>query len=192
MSAVLEGEHGRESEWQPQEAQEATELNKGLSRRRLLNIIKGVGVGIGAAVIVGRDAIVAFAQQITGVLGSPSATTTIDGAQIPPPPPKFGGVINESAKDFEALVAAARRAAQGRAQCAADHDRRPGLRRQQHVRRDHPDAGAGPHRKCGTAIHAVPFHGALLAHARRADHRPQPSRGRLRRNLGTVDGLPWL
>jgi arylsulfatase A-like enzyme len=41
----------------------------------------------------------AAAQQVTGVLGSPSATTTIDGKQLPPPPPKFGGVINESAKD---------------------------------------------------------------------------------------------
>ena len=33
------------------------------------------------------------AQLITGTPGSPSATTTIDGKQIPPPPPKFGGVI---------------------------------------------------------------------------------------------------
>jgi arylsulfatase A-like enzyme len=39
------------------------------------------------------------AQQVTGELGSPSATTTIDGKQIPEPPPKFGGVIKESAKD---------------------------------------------------------------------------------------------
>ncbi len=39
------------------------------------------------------------AQQVTGTLGSPSATTTIDGKQIPPPPPKFGGVIKEDAKD---------------------------------------------------------------------------------------------
>jgi arylsulfatase A-like enzyme len=39
------------------------------------------------------------AQQVTGVLGSPSATTTIDGKQLPPPPAKFGGVIKESAKD---------------------------------------------------------------------------------------------
>jgi arylsulfatase len=37
--------------------------------------------------------------QITGVLGSPSATSTIDGKYLPPPPPKFGGVINLSAKD---------------------------------------------------------------------------------------------
>ena len=41
----------------------------------------------------------ASAQQVTGTLGSPSATTTIDGKQLPPPPPKFGGVIKESATD---------------------------------------------------------------------------------------------
>jgi arylsulfatase len=39
------------------------------------------------------------AQQVTGVPGSPSATTTIDGKQLPPPPPKFEGVIKENAKD---------------------------------------------------------------------------------------------
>src|SRR5208282_6090704 len=41
----------------------------------------------------------ASAQQITGVPGSPSATTTIDGKQLPPPPAPFGGVIKENAKD---------------------------------------------------------------------------------------------
>jgi arylsulfatase A-like enzyme len=39
------------------------------------------------------------AQQATGEPGSPSATTTLDGKQLPPPPSKFGGVIKESAKD---------------------------------------------------------------------------------------------
>jgi arylsulfatase len=38
-------------------------------------------------------------QQVTGTPGSPSATTSIDGAQLPPPPPKFGGVIKESYLD---------------------------------------------------------------------------------------------
>jgi arylsulfatase len=38
----------------------------------------------------------ALAQQTTGTPGSPSATTTIPGTQLPAPPPKFGGVINES------------------------------------------------------------------------------------------------
>jgi len=40
-----------------------------------------------------------LAQQVTGTLGSPSATTTLDGKALPPPPPKFGGVIKEDAKD---------------------------------------------------------------------------------------------
>ncbi|MGA9723270.1 MAG: arylsulfatase [Candidatus Binatus sp.] len=39
------------------------------------------------------------AQQITGVPGSPSATVTLDGKQLPPPPMPFGGVIKENAKD---------------------------------------------------------------------------------------------
>src|SRR5262249_22456833 len=37
------------------------------------------------------------AQQTTGAPGSPSATTTIDGRSLPPPPPKFGGEINLNA-----------------------------------------------------------------------------------------------
>src|SRR6266403_1115416 len=41
----------------------------------------------------------AVAQQINGTPGDPSATVTIDGKQIPPPPMKFGGVIKDSAKD---------------------------------------------------------------------------------------------
>src|SRR5262245_4867274 len=38
----------------------------------------------------------AMAQQTTGTPGSPSATTTISGKQLPPPAPKFGGVIKET------------------------------------------------------------------------------------------------
>jgi arylsulfatase len=37
--------------------------------------------------------------QTTGELGSPGATTTIDGKQLPPPDPKFGGVIKEKASE---------------------------------------------------------------------------------------------
>jgi hypothetical protein len=35
----------------------------------------------------------AIAQQVQGVPGSPSATTTIDGKYLPPPPRPFGGTI---------------------------------------------------------------------------------------------------
>src|SRR2546428_126669 len=44
-------------------------------------------------------AVTVNAQQITGIPGSPSATTTIDGRQIPPPPAPFGGVTNLNALD---------------------------------------------------------------------------------------------
>ena len=40
-----------------------------------------------------------LAQQVTGVAGSPGATVTIDGKQLPPPAPAFGGVIKEKASE---------------------------------------------------------------------------------------------
>lgn len=49
-----------------------------------------------------------FAQQVTGVLGSPEATTTIDGKQLPPPNPPFGGVIKERASAGERMSRADR------------------------------------------------------------------------------------
>jgi arylsulfatase len=39
----------------------------------------------------------AHSQQVTGTPGSPAATTTIDGKQLPSPDPKFGGVIKDGA-----------------------------------------------------------------------------------------------
>lgn len=42
------------------------------------------------------------AQQVTGELGSPSATISIDGNQLPPPDPQFGGVIKEKASESKA------------------------------------------------------------------------------------------
>ena len=44
-------------------------------------------------------ALPAPAQEITGTPGSPSATITIPGNQLPAPPQPFGGVIKETAKD---------------------------------------------------------------------------------------------
>ena len=35
-------------------------------------------------------------------VGSPMATTTLDGKQMPPPDPKFGGVIKEKASESKA------------------------------------------------------------------------------------------
>ncbi len=44
----------------------------------------------------------ASAQSVTGTLGSPSATTTIDGKQLPAPDPAFGGVIKDDALQSKA------------------------------------------------------------------------------------------
>jgi len=41
----------------------------------------------------------ADAQQVTGKLGSPGATTSISGQQLPAPQPEFGGVIKDDALD---------------------------------------------------------------------------------------------
>ena len=49
-------------------------------------------------VAVGVVPVIAVAQQITGVPGSPSAMTTINGQQLPAPPSKFGGVIKDTAQ----------------------------------------------------------------------------------------------
>ncbi len=44
----------------------------------------------------------ASAQETTGTPGSPDATTTIDGKQLPAPDPKFGGVIKNDALQSKA------------------------------------------------------------------------------------------
>ena len=49
---------------------------------------------LAAYLLVALVATPVSAQQTTGTPGSPSATTTIDGRQIPPPPGAFGGMIN--------------------------------------------------------------------------------------------------
>jgi hypothetical protein len=63
------------------------------------------------------------AQQVTGELGSPSATTTINGKQLPPPPSAIWRSDQAKRLGFQALVAAPHCAAQRRAQRVAHHDR---------------------------------------------------------------------
>jgi arylsulfatase A-like enzyme len=52
--------------------------------------------------VVAAATIPCLGQQVTGELGSPGATTTIDGKQLPPPDPKFGGVIKDGALQSKA------------------------------------------------------------------------------------------
>jgi arylsulfatase len=57
------------------------------------SVVSGILTFVLAAMLV----VPALAQQVTGVPGSPSATTTLSGQQLPPPDPQFGGVIKEGA-----------------------------------------------------------------------------------------------
>ena len=57
------------------------------------------GTLLSGAVILGVSICPAMAQQVTGTLGSPEATTTSPGTQLPAPEPKFGGVIKEKASE---------------------------------------------------------------------------------------------
>jgi len=55
-----------------------------------------------ASILAVLSAAPATAQQVTGTLGSPGATTTISNKQLPPPDPQFGGVIKDNALQSKA------------------------------------------------------------------------------------------
>jgi len=67
-----------------------------------MNAVKQVVAIVLSGVAFGLPSSSCIAQQVTGELGSPSATTTISGKQLPPPDPKFGGVIVEKASESKA------------------------------------------------------------------------------------------
>ncbi len=54
-------------------------------------------IPLAAALFVAAGMVAAQAQGTTGTPGSPSATTTIDGRELPPPPPPFRGRIERNA-----------------------------------------------------------------------------------------------
>jgi arylsulfatase A-like enzyme len=62
------------------------------STNRCLSFLIAMG-----AVVAMVLAFPVLAQEVTGTLGSPGATTTIPGNQLPPPPPEFKGKIGKNA-----------------------------------------------------------------------------------------------
>nr|WP_294528943.1 arylsulfatase [uncultured Rhodopila sp.] len=52
-----------------------------------------------STIVIASTSSSGVAQQVSGILGSPGATTTINGKQLPPPDPPFGGVIKERATE---------------------------------------------------------------------------------------------
>ena len=133
-----------------------------------------------------------FAPQTTGAPGSPSATTTIDGRQLPPPDPKFGGVIKEKASESKAWWAPRVVPPKGAPNVLL-------------IMTD--DVGFGAPGTFGgvvptpaldriakSGLRYTNFHSTSLCSPSRAaiDHRPQPPRGRLRGGGRNRDGVPGL
>jgi arylsulfatase len=65
-----------------------------MNARRLQRLFAGAALSALAGLATWTGA---HAQQVTGTLGSPSATSTISGNQLPAPNPPFGGVIKNDA-----------------------------------------------------------------------------------------------
>ena len=126
---------------------------------------------------------VATAQETTGVPGAPSATTTIDGHYLPNPPPAFGGEIGLDAKDSKPYWPPQIVPPKGAPNVLLIMTDDAGYGVSGTFGGVIPTPAHGPHRADGAALHAVPFHRALLADAGGADHRPQPSLRRLRRHF---------
>ena len=88
----------------------------------------------------------ALAQQITGTSVRPSATTTIDGKQLPRPAPNFGGVIKDDALQSTPWWAPRIVPPKGAPNILLIMTDDAGFACQ-HLRRRHPDTRHGPHRR---------------------------------------------
>ena len=99
-------------------------------------------------------ALPAFSQQAAPP-GSPAATTSIDGKQLPPPDPPFGGVIKDNALQSKPWWAPRVVPPKGAPNVLLIMTDDVGLRRSEHVRRRHSDAGARSHREGRPAVHAA-------------------------------------
>ena len=138
------------------------------------------------------DGVPASSQEVNGTLGAPSATMTIDGAQLPPPPVPFGGVIKETAAGSTPFWPPRIVPPKGAPNVLLIMTDDQGYGVPEHVRRRHPDAGARPRREGRAALHRVPLDRPVLADACSADHRAQSSLGRLWRDRRIVDWLSRL
>ncbi len=64
--------------------------------------MKPLGAILPALALILTTALPAMSQGTTGIPGSPDATAPISGKQLPPPDPKFGGVIKDGALQSKA------------------------------------------------------------------------------------------
>ncbi len=122
----------------------------------------------------------ARAQQVTGELGSPSATTTIDGKQLPAAAdPKFGGVIKDDAMQSKPWWAPRIVPPKGAPNVLLIMTDDAGFGVPSTFGGVIPTPTMDRIAKDGLALQPhVPLHGALLADACGTDHRAQSSLGR--------------
>ena len=125
-------------------------------------------------------------------LGSPAATRTIDGLQIPAPDVPFGGVIKKNALESTPFWQPRIAPPEGAPNVLLIITDDVGFGAPSTFGGVIPTPALGPHRRDGPALYQHAFDGALLADAGRADHRAQPPFGRLRRDLGTGHRLSRL
>ena len=146
-------------------------------------------VGLAMVVLAAASTV---AQQAPGTPGSPSGTTTIDGKQLPAPPPKFGGKIGRTAAESTPYWTPRVTPKAGAPNVLLIITDDAGYGVAEHVRRRDPDPGPRPDRRERAALHELPLDGAVLADARGAHHRAEPPLGRLRRDRRAGDRLSRL
>ncbi len=115
------------------------------------------------------------AQVITGTLGSPNATTTIEGHQLPAPPQKFGGVIKPAATDSKQWWAPRVVPPKGAPNVLLIMTDDQGYGVAGTFGGVIPTPGMDRVAKYGAALHAIQFHCSLLAYKGGAHYRPESS-----------------
>ena len=134
----------------------------------------------------------ADAQQITGVPGSPSATVTIDGKQLPPPPMPFGGVIKEKASESKPWWPPRVVPPKGAPNVLLIMTDDQGFGAPSTFGGVIPTPTMDRIAREGLRFTRLPFHVALLTDAGGDYHGTQPSLGGLRGGGRNIDGVPGL
>ena len=119
------------------------------------------------------------AQEVTGTLGSPSATTTISGKQLPAPGPKFGGVIKKNAAESKAWWAPRVVPPKSAPNVLLIMTDDVGYGAHEYLWWCYSYALPRPHCQVGFAIHLHELHFALFADPCCTHHWSQPPLGRL-------------
>ena len=155
---------------------------------KALNSLGPLGAALAFALAISTS----HAQQVTGELGSPGATTTIDGKQLPPPDPKFGGVIKEKASESKPWWAPRVVPPKGAPNVLLIMTDDQGFGAPSTFGGVIPTPAMDRIAKAG--LRYTNFHSTSLCSPTRAatDHGPQPSLGRLRGGRRNSDGVPGL